>query len=149
MILAATWGARWQHGVQDGVTHDCSNCSLAPPPPASPYSIVLPTSKLGFGKKLDMTLFRDSQTLLMAYRRAFDLESLLGLQQAQVGFPGGSVVKNLPISTGDVSLIPGLGRSPGGRHGNPLQYSCLENPMDQGAWRAMVHRVTKSWAQLK
>ena len=40
-------------------------------------------------------------------------------------------------------MIPGLGRSPGGGHGNPLQYSCLENPMDRGAWRATVHRVTK------
>ena len=41
--------------------------------------------------------------------------------------------------------IPGLGRSPGGGHGNPLQYSCLANPMDRGAWQATVHRVTKSW----
>ena len=44
----------------------------------------------------------------------------------------------------DVGLIPGLGRSPGGGHGNPLQYSCLENPMDRGAWWAMVHGVAKS-----
>ena len=42
-------------------------------------------------------------------------------------------------------LIPGLGRSPGGRHGNPLQYSCLDNPTDRGAWCAMIHRVAKSW----
>ena len=48
----------------------------------------------------------------------------------------------------DACLIPGLGRSPGGRNGNPLQYSWLENPMDRGAWQAMVHRVTKSWTQL-
>ena len=47
------------------------------------------------------------------------------------------------------SLIPGSGRSPGGGHGNPLQYSCLENPMDRGAWRATVHGVTKSWTRLK
>ena len=46
-------------------------------------------------------------------------------------------------------MIPGLGRSPGGRHGSPLQYSCLENLRDRGAWQAMVHRVTKTWAQLK
>ena len=46
-------------------------------------------------------------------------------------------------------LIPGWGRSPGGRHGNPLQYSCLENPMDRGAWRATVHRVAKSRTRLK
>ena len=68
------------------------------------------------------------------------------------GFPGGTVVKNLPDNAGDVrdtGLIPGLGRVPGGEHGNPLQYSCLENLMDRGAWWAMVHRVAKSWTQLK
>ena len=45
--------------------------------------------------------------------------------------------------------IPESGRSPGGGHGNPLQYSCLENPMERGAWRATVHRVAKSWIKLK
>ena len=62
------------------------------------------------------------------------------------------VVKNLPASAGDirdVGLIPGLGRSPGGGRGKPLQYSCLENPMDRGAWWAMVHRVANSWTRLK
>ena len=57
------------------------------------------------------------------------------------------VVKNLPADGGDrrdTGSIPGLGRSPEGGHGNPVQYSCLENPMDRGAWRATVHRVTKS-----
>ena len=57
------------------------------------------------------------------------------------------VVKNLPANSGDirdVGLIPVLGRSPGGGFGNPLQYSCLENPMDRGAWWATVHGVTKS-----
>ena len=48
-------------------------------------------------------------------------------------------------AAGDAGLIPGLGRSPGGGHGNPLQYTCLENPMHRGAWWAMVHKVTKSW----
>ena len=58
------------------------------------------------------------------------------------------VVKNLPANAGDIrdmASIPGLRRSPGGGHGNPLQYSCLENPMDRGAWWATVHRVTQSW----
>ena len=62
------------------------------------------------------------------------------------------MVKNLPANAGDerdMSLIPGLGRSPGGGHGNPLQCSCLENPMDRGAWQAIVHRVSKSQTQLK
>ena len=57
------------------------------------------------------------------------------------------VVKNLPPSAGDIrdmGLIPGLGMSPGGGHGNPLQYSYLENPMDRGAWQATVHGVTES-----
>ena len=57
-------------------------------------------------------------------------------------------IMNLPANTGDVSSIPGLGRSPGGGQGSPLQYSCLENPMDRGAWRDTVHEVAKSWAWL-
>ena len=59
-------------------------------------------------------------------------------------FPGGTVVKNLPNNAGDLSSIPGSGRSPGGGNGNPLQYSCLGNPMDRGAWRGTVHAVIKS-----
>ena len=58
------------------------------------------------------------------------------------------MVKNPPANAGDgrdTGSIPGSGRSPGGRHGNPLQYSCLENPMDRGTWKATVHRVAKSW----
>ena len=64
-----------------------------------------------------------------------------------LGFPGGSVIKNLPDSAGaagDADSVPGLGRSPGEGNGNPLQYSCWENPMDRGAWRVTVHRVSKS-----
>ena len=62
------------------------------------------------------------------------------------------VVKKLPVNAADIrdwSLIPGLGRSPGGGHGNPLQYYCLENPMDRGAWWATVQRVAKSQMWLK
>ena len=57
------------------------------------------------------------------------------------------VVNNVSASAGDVRdtcSIPRSGRSPGGRHGNPLQYSCLENPVDRGAWRATVHRIAES-----
>ena len=65
------------------------------------------------------------------------------------GFLGGSTVKN-PLAnagdTGDLGSIPGSGRPPGGGHGNPLHYFCLEDPMDRGAWRAIVHGVTKSRA---
>ena len=63
------------------------------------------------------------------------------------GFPGGSVVKNPPANAGDPGSIPGLGRSPGEGNGTPLQHSCLENPMDRGAWRETVHRVTE-WTRL-
>ena len=68
------------------------------------------------------------------------------------GFPGGSVVKNLPANSGatrDAGSIPGLGRSPGKENGNPLQYSCLENPMGRGVSWASVYRVAKSWIWLK
>ena len=60
------------------------------------------------------------------------------------GFPGGPVVKNPPASVGYSGSIPGSGRPPGAGSGNPLQDSCLENPMDRGAWRATVHGVAKS-----
>ena len=59
------------------------------------------------------------------------------------------MVKNPPAHAQDVrdmNLIPGSGRSPGGGHGNPFQYSCLETPINRGAWQATVHRVAKSWA---
>ena len=62
------------------------------------------------------------------------------------------VINNPPVNTGDagdVSSIPGSGRSSGERNGNPLQYSCLENPMDRGAWQTIVHRVANSQIQLK
>ena len=62
------------------------------------------------------------------------------------------VVKNPPANAGearDVASIPQSGRSPGEGDGTPLQYSCLENPMNRGAWQATVNRITKSWTQLK
>ena len=65
-----------------------------------------------------------------------------------MGFPGGSVVKNLLVNTEDTDSIPALGRPSGEGNGNPLQYSCLGNPMDREAWWAVVHGVTKSWIRL-
>ena len=76
--------------------------------------------------------------MMMIYRRAAVLQR----------FPGGSAVKNPPASAGDVGSIPGSGRSPGEENGNPLQYFCLENPMDREAWQAAIHGVTKSRTQL-
>ena len=66
-----------------------------------------------------------------------------------LGFPGGSEVKASACNVGDLGLTPGLGRSPEEGNGNPPQYSCLENPMDGGAWWATVHGVTKRWTWLR
>jgi len=68
---------------------------------------------------LDVSLFMDCQHLVSIF----------------MGFPGGSDGKESTCNVGDLDSIPGWGRSPGGGHGNPLQYSCLENPMDRGAWQ--------------
>ena len=67
-----------------------------------------------------------------------DLESVMG-------FPGGPDGKESSCSAEDLSLIPDLGRSLGGRHGNPLQYSCVENSLDRGAWQAAFHGIAKIW----
>ena len=64
------------------------------------------------------------------------------------GFTSGSVVKNLPAKAGDVGSVPELGRSPGEGNGNPVQYSCLGNSMDRGAWQTTVHGAAKSQTQL-
>ena len=86
-----------------------------------------------FGPKLD----RESLCLFQSYIRNGPSQVVL-------------VVKNPPPNVGrDIGSIPGSGRSPGDGHGNPLQYSCLKNPMGRGAWHAIVHRVVKSWTRLK
>ena len=69
--------------------------------------------------------------------------SLFGFLLKQ-GLPGGAVIKNLPANAGGTGSIPGSGRFPGGGNGTPLQYSCLGNPTDRGAWQATVHGVAKS-----
>ena len=70
------------------------------------------------------------------------------MRTLKLGFPGGSEVKASAYSVGDLGSVPGLGRSPGEGNGNPLQYACLENPMDGGAWWARVHGVAKSQTRL-
>ena len=75
------------------------------------------------------------------------VEGVLGSDAELQGYPGGPMVKNLSANVGDardVGSIPGLGKSPGRGHGDPLQYSCLENSMDRGAWWATIHGVTES-----
>ena len=66
-----------------------------------------------------------------------------------LGFPGGSAGKESTCSAGDAGSVPGSGRSSGGGHGNSLQYSCLKNPMNRGAWQATVHGVAKNQTRLK
>ena len=63
---------------------------------------------------------------------------------SSLGFPGSSVSKESSSNSGDPGSIPGLGRSPGKGDGNPLQYSCLENPMDRGAWQATVYGLARN-----
>ena len=75
---------------------------------------------------------------------SFPPPGFIYLKPSTIGFPGGLVVKNLPANAGDAGLIPGLGRFPGGGHSNPLQYSCLGNSMDRGAWQAIVHAMAKA-----
>ena len=87
---------------------------------------------------------KQSEQLLMA---RFSQKNKKHLWQ-ELGFPGGPAAKNQPANARDASSIPGSGRSPGEGNGNPLQYSCLGNPMDRGAWRAAVHGVTQSQTQL-
>ena len=65
-----------------------------------------------------------------------------------MGFLAGSVGKESTCNEGALGSVPGLGRSSGEGHGNPFQYSCLENPKDSGAWQPTVHGVTKGWTQL-
>ena len=104
----------------------------------------------GFSQRMSrFILFLSS--LVWDHRRSFffffSLESIFHAPKLTPGFPGVSVVKNPSAKTRDAGSIPKSGRSPGGGNGYPLQYSCLRNSMDRGAWWATVHRVPKSWTQ--
>ena len=85
-------------------------------------------------------MFQDAATVECVFQKTED-----SLQVDNVGFPGGSDGKESACSAGEPGSIPRSGGSPGKRNGNPLQYPCLENPMDGGAWQATVHGVTQSW----
>ena len=85
---------------------------------------------------------------LLLKTRVFKFQTILSFAEPVKGLLGWLSTKSLPPNAGDSGSIPGSERSPGEGHGNPLQYSCLENPMDRGAWRATVHGVTKSWTRL-
>ena len=97
-----------------------------------------------------------SQKTLAPWKESYDkLDSILKSRDITLptkvhivkpmDFPGGSEVKVSASNVGDLGSIPALGRSPGEGNGNSLQYSCLGNPMDRGAWRAAVHGVAESW----
>ena len=93
---------------------------------------------------IDIDLYR----YIYLYRYRYIYLSISIYLYIYIGLPGGAVVKNLPVNAGDVGntgLIPWSGRSPGVGNDNPLQYVCLENSMDSGAWQATVYGVTKSW----
>ena len=77
-----------------------------------------------------------------------NLGKYFSLSTIQLGFPGGSGGKESACNAGDPGSIPGSGGSPGEGNANPLQYSCLGNPMDSGSWWAIAHGVAKSWTQL-
>ena len=81
-------------------------------------------------------------------QRFWDQLQVIGSYHDLLGFPDDVEVKNLPGDVRGASSIPVLGRSPGGGNGTPLQYSCLENSMERGAWRAIVHGVPKCWTWL-
>ena len=76
------------------------------------------------------------------------IDEWIKMYYIHMGFPGDSEVKASACNAGDLGSIPGLGRSPEEGNGNPLQYSCLENPIGKGAWWATVRGVTKSWTRL-
>ena len=75
------------------------------------------------------------------------LKTLFKKKKKRLGFPGDPAVMNLAANAAEASLIPGLGRPPGGGNGNPFQYSCLENPRDREAWRTIVREIAKSWTE--
>ena len=83
-----------------------------------------------------------------SWKNKFCGQEFLSLTLCGEIFPVAQMVKNLPAMQEILGSIPGSGRSSGEGNGNPLQYSCLENPMDRGAWRAMVREVAKRWTRL-
>ena len=97
-------------------------------------------SMLSVNPKIQFMLLDNFKFPLSA---AFPHLSFVFLLRYNWVFPNDSEVKNLPANAGNKGSIPGLGKSPGGGHNNPLQYFCLENSMDRGAWRATVSGVTK------
>ena len=109
---------------------------------------ILEWATISFSRGIFPTQGSNRRLFCLLHRQA----GFFSLPRAPLGLPQGHSSKESICNAGgavDTGSIPGLGRSPGGGNGNPLQYSCLENPMDSGAWHATVQGVTKSWTGLK
>ena len=113
----------------------CSTWALVPGVPSAPLTSLPPHSVTIYFKRVSPGLQRSS--VVFPSSRSLTRDSLVVL-----------LIKNLPAMQEPQGLIPGSGSSSGEGNGNPLQYSCLENPMDRGAWQARVHGVEKSWTRL-
>ena len=121
-------------------------CPLSAPCPQKNFSL------LGF-PRVSKSIFNQRSQKMQKKRKTVKQDKIITVQPLNTvkdiqfllrGFPGGSEVKASACNAGDLGSIPGLGRSPGEGNGSPLQYSCLENPMDGGAWWATVQGVAKS-----
>ena len=125
-----------------------------PFPSLNQYIIPCPVGMLGYSNskvKCSLTVpgkFVNTTQGRFVWRKTYGVFRSNFPMYSVTAFLVDSVVKTPPANAGDVCSFPGSGRSPGDRNGHPPQCSCLRNPMDKGAWRATVHGVTKSWAQL-
>ena len=97
-----------------------------------------------FKTQIFMTFVTKQWSIYLALQVCVIVFTISFRLSSHIWFPGGSDGKKSACSAGDLTLIPGLGRCPGERNGNPLQYSCLENSMERGAWWAIIHGVPKS-----
>ena len=109
---------------------------------------MLPFQEYGKHNRTIVQLYCGLETKLNENLQCIENIHMNGFKILLLGFPGGSDSKESACNVGDLGLIPGSGRFPGEGNDNPLQYSCLENSMDRGAWGATVHGVTKSQTQL-
>ena len=122
--------------------------------PIFPVGVSCPLQPLSFKKQTSLIVYiypQSQRDTCQASHEFFHIFLPGGRNKKELAHLVAQRVKNLPVNVGDLGLNPGLGRSSGGGHSNSLQYSCLQKPMDSGAWGATVHRVTKSqndWSDL-
>ena len=114
------------------------------------YSIIYWITQCLFKRYVDLIMHSCLAVVVLGWRSMIfkNTAFFLLFSKSNLGFSFSSVGKESACNAGDLDSIPGLGRSPGEGNGNPLQYPCLENLMDRGAWWAAVHGVVKSWARL-